>query len=200
MSAIFTTITFYITVVDIRRKRASSRNSRVRTPSAFKNFNHFLLYSLYYVTVDHMKLRELIQEIKIFLQDNTQLANADFFSGRLELTTDLIEGYAVIDRGNSRLVIQRPNHRWIIKIPIREKGIADNHTEFKYFKTNYRPIVQKAKCKLVNILEFPILIMEFVTPISSIPKPAWAAQIDNQQVGINRRGRIVSYDYAHLQR
>lgn len=148
-----------------------------------------------------MELRELIEDIKVFLYQNLHIPNSDYFHGKFAVFPgiELVDNYEVVGRGNTRLVIKRPNSNWVIKLPIREKGKEDNEMEYFLFKSGTRPAVQKAKCKLVYIKELPLLLMEFVIPIDS-DFPQWAFQVDNKQVGKNRNGRIVAYDYAWLQR
>lgn len=102
-------------------------------------------------------------------------------------------GLEWLDTGNSRAGYRRG--RWVYKVPINEKGTFDNWREAKkYARTKGRdPNGEYARCRL---LKNGWLVMEYVEPLHPRFCPRWADFIDCQQVGTNRHGGIVAYDYA----
>jgi len=140
-----------------------------------------------------MELRALLTQINIWLRTITDaqydevlreiipnhLRNNDFLTENWGTEMPEIDGYEIVGRGNTRLVIRRKGHNWILKIPVRAGGISDNCLEGKRYRINELPQVRKAKAN------DPVIQM-----------PAWAYHVDSEQVGINRRGQIVAFDYG----
>mgnify|MGYP003344102627 CR=1 FL=1 len=52
------------------------------------------------------------------------------------------------------------------------------------------------KCKIIEIRDIPILVMEYVKQLPYKDQPDWAAMIDGGQVGKNKKGNIVAFDYG----
>ncbi len=74
----------------------------------------------------------------------------------------------------------------------------ENENEAERYKSGYW-LKQHllAKCKLIYVGGIPVLVMEFVKQIPYKEMPDWADFIDCGQVGYNRRGNIVAYDYGN---
>lgn len=145
-----------------------------------------------------MTLRELLVNLKAFFKANPTNHNADYFQDQdIELPTTLDDGFEVVGRGCTRLVIRRPGHLWVWKIPLRPFGLYDNEREVRLFAANYWPHARKAKCKLYRVCGLPLVLMEWVnTDDVPDPLPAWVHHIESNQVGTNRRGELRAYDYA----
>ena len=157
-----------------------------------------------------MELRALLTQINIWLRTITDaqydevlreiipnhLRNNDFLTENWGTEMPEIDGYEIVGRGNTRLVIRRKGHNWVLKIPVRAGGISDNCLEGKRYRINELPQVRKAKAKCVTVCKLPIVIMEWVNIDPVIQMPAWAYHVDSEQVGINRRGQIVAFDYG----
>jgi hypothetical protein len=86
----------------------------------------------------------------------------------------------------------------VIKVPKNGWGLSDNDREYHTFKQygqkgNPATDIQYARCRL---LPNGWLMMERVAPVPFKHHPSWAGWIDDSQVGWNRQGRIVAYDYG----
>lgn len=101
--------------------------------------------------------------------------------------------WTYLGTGRNRAVYLLPGNRNVIKIPLNDEGVFQNEYEARSAKRDdwlYR--WQKARCRLI----FPCLIMEYVElgPFSDLPD--WSDYVDCQQVGKNRLGNFVAYDWA----
>lgn len=151
-----------------------------------------------------MTLRELLANLELFFSAHLDDPNADYFTALDQKIVPgdatLIDGYEVLNRGNTRLVIRRPNSLWVWKIPIRPKGLIDNPREVDLYQRNVYPDARKAKCKLYTVARLPLLVMEYLTieldyDVRRCLAP-WSSHIDSHQIGLNRRGELKAYDYA----
>lgn len=106
--------------------------------------------------------------------------------------------------GRNRAVYLLPGGKYVIKIPINALGLADNDEEhcFRHMKD---PWAKKervfARCRLIPGTF--LLVMEYVEDASyqeirnKLGKvPEWVGCIDSGQVGFNRQGKLVAYDYG----
>lgn len=110
----------------------------------------------------------------------------------VELYSLLFSKYnGVVNCGNRRVCFYT-DRGFVVKMPWRIKGELDNLIEAR----EYNKDKNFAKCKLVIIKEIPVLVMEEVYPVDSSNLPEWCKEIDSSQVGINRAGKLVAYDYA----
>lgn len=110
------------------------------------------------------------------------------------------KGYKYVDEGAFRVVLSKSN-KYVIKVPINEEGISCNLIEELMYK-GYNQEENLAQCEIFYFKGIPILKMEYVMhwvdagiPESKLPK--WANKIDHQQVGLNRSGKLVCYDYGN---
>ena len=96
--------------------------------------------------------------------------------------------------GGTRLVFS--SGRFVFKLPINDFGFSANNWEATRYKErhNHFPL---AKCRIIVVKNIPIIVMEFVKPVDEMDKPEWADFVDCQQVGRNRAGDIVAYDYGN---
>lgn len=116
-----------------------------------------------------------------------------------------------LNSGSTRRVYHL-NKNWVIKLPLNGDGILGNLVEYISYK---KYPVRRAKCKLKFIKGMPCLLMEKVDDIlptsyhnlsmttnqySKFLKslPAWVSNLhDGPQVGFNKDGKLVCYDYAY---
>lgn len=93
--------------------------------------------------------------------------------------------------GYSRVAYATKNH--VIKIPRTSNGVDCNRREYEAHKRDKRG--RLARCRL---WKGGVLVMEKVSCVAdkSAYLPSWARAFDGIQVGVNRKGRIVAYDYA----
>lgn len=92
--------------------------------------------------------------------------------------------------------------RLVVKLPKTLSGFSDNDWEgsvsnspISFNNPNY---VQYPRTRLAYWNKIPIVFMERITlnfdcSTTSLP---WVASVDCGQVGFNRRGRLVAYDYG----
>jgi hypothetical protein len=102
-----------------------------------------------------------------------------------------------LGEGRHRRVFKRGN--FVIKVPINDFGLASNFREAKTYQCTSEGWlfgIRYAACRLDKNENF--LIMEYV----NVKKydnslPSWVGYVDCQQVGYNRRGHLVAYDYGY---
>lgn len=101
-----------------------------------------------------------------------------------------------LGEGRHRSVYRRGNY--VIKIPMNSDGLGSNEREHRTYRSSsdgWLFGIRYARCR-IHISG--LLIMEYVEPIrynKSLPK--WVNVVDSQQVGYNRRGQLVCYDYGY---
>ena len=85
----------------------------------------------------------------------------------------------------------------VVKLPLYSDGCIDNDHEGSFFCDEY------ANTKLTYCNDIPILFMEYVkhANFDAIKDefgniPDWVYSIDCGQVGFNRKGKLVAYDYG----
>ena len=99
--------------------------------------------------------------------------------------------------GTGRHRVAFGNDRVVFKIPKNDNGFHDNAWEFRKYLKRTKDTLPLAKCRLIDIKNIPVLVMELVKPIPPKEKlPSWVDCVDCQQVGRNKNGDIVAYDYA----
>ncbi len=131
----------------------------------------------------------------------------------LELNNYLIsKGFKLLGFGTSRIVYVKNDI--VIKVPISFEHIRSNYLEAELYKasvkrkliSNFDPscFIYVAKCKPIELLGIPCLIMEKVLPISDEledeirDKYQWPTNCnDSAQVGFTSKGRLVCYDYGY---
>lgn len=92
----------------------------------------------------------------------------------------------------------RLNETTVWKFPLSADGCFDNLREAKVYQdTNgVDGEFRYAACSVFPLCGLAILEMEYVEPKWSTRLPKWTGWIDCQQVGYNRNGILVAYDYA----
>ncbi len=103
-------------------------------------------------------------------------------------------GYQRLGRGSQRCGYLSPNGKWVVKVPIDgESSEYANEFEAHCWKTRdyTKTPVRLARCRMCG----PLLVMEAVEVVDPTPCE-WAHWIDNHQVGLNRAGDFVAFDYA----
>ena len=124
-----------------------------------------------------------------------------------------------LGEGHSRTTFLLPSGKHVLKVP-RYGGYHSsdytescNQQEVELFKKGC-PAYKLARCRLIKIDNVPCIIMQAVKPIIGTERSEWELKpeyknkipewVDNfgrwdgLQVGVNRKGNYVAYDYAHL--
>jgi hypothetical protein len=104
--------------------------------------------------------------------------------------------YQLLGVGRNRVAFLLPSGKYVLKVPRNDAGVADNYHEARFGGTwNY------AKCKLVNLCGISCLIMEYLDyePIYEEYDllPDWTMSVDCCQVGYNRKGKLLAYDFGN---
>lgn len=109
--------------------------------------------------------------------------------------------------GRNRNVFKMPGG-YVVKLPSGMNGIADNDWEGSVsnseegtgFDVGY---VQYARTRMCYYKDIPIVFMEYVEYLNKEKivkrfgkEPEWCYSVDCGQVGINKRGRLVAFDYG----
>ena len=113
-----------------------------------------------------------------------------FYGGRTRNVFDLGKGY-------------------VVKIPCSPGGEGDNDWEGSIFNGEDRDDLcavqypDRKRLVYVGKYKIPILFMELVMPLTGDKiiklfgyEPDWVRSVDGGQVGVNKHGRLVAYDYG----
>lgn len=110
--------------------------------------------------------------------------------------------FELIGDGRNRRVFRHGNY--VIKLPLNNKGVDDNYHEASVWRKygHSRGYINYARCRLLG----GILVMQYVGYLGKLSDkdgyihlhniPEWAYAVDCWQVGYNRFGNIVAYDYG----
>lgn len=100
-----------------------------------------------------------------------------------------------IGEGYDRVVFNAGN--WVVKVPGSTWSYRANYVEESYgHRSCDNPCV--ATCRLFHIDGVPVLWMEKVVPVTKFTGlPKWCDGVDGYQVGYNRQGKLVAYDYGN---
>lgn len=127
----------------------------------------------------------------------------------LELYPEMIqprEGWKYLGTGGTRECYLLPSGN-VLKIPRCLAGADGNHKEALLWKKRHAPEEidgwydgwSFARCRIIPGTD--LLVMEYVEPyqsrgLLSYDLPKWCTRVDCAQVGFNRAGQLVAYDYA----
>ena len=131
---------------------------------------------------------------------------AQYSSDDINETKELHPNWEFLGCGRHRHAWRLPSGN-VIKIPKGGGGEYANEREARAWSLRHNreavePLMRTfefARCRLIP--DTSILVMEYVDPyenssIDYAALPLWAKQVDCQQVGHNRQGRLVAYDFA----
>lgn len=97
--------------------------------------------------------------------------------------------------------------KYVVKIPKNLAGFGDNDWEGSVSNSpeslGHDDYVQYPRTRLAYYKEVPIVFMEKVEPVTAKEivrrlgyEPDWVNSVDCGQVGFNRKGRLLAYDYG----
>ncbi len=110
-----------------------------------------------------------------------------------------------IGEGRNRRVYLLSSGKNVIKVPLNDDGISDNCIEDFRFRKHRNEWYPLARCRLLDYTQY-ILIMEYVAMIDyCVPGTwnemcklhSWIMSVDSGQVGYNRAGKLVAFDYGN---
>ena len=105
-------------------------------------------------------------------------------------------GFKVVGQGRHRRGMLFPSGKYILKVPINTEGQQANEEEAERYQTDYSE--KGARCRMIDYKGFPCLVMEAVKPnLYSSSDCPFLHEVDCGQVGMNRKGKIVAYDYSY---
>jgi hypothetical protein len=113
-------------------------------------------------------------------------------------------GLTHIGQGSGRAVYLSPSGMFVYKVPLHEFGLQANKREHQIYRHpeinhGYLSKDRVARCRLAPS---GVLVMELVRTVDSRGArlasnlPEWAYHVDSFQVGTNRAGQAVAYDYG----
>lgn len=151
-------------------------------------------------------LRALNQEHPESKQDFLAYIESVFGTGLLfDLYSKMIDKYGLPKIGTRRATYISKSI--VFKVPVDIEGFRENDWEGSLCAinpdSNYE--IPIAKSRLIFCDDIPVVAMEKVQPLflSQIKEkfgeiPAFVSWVDMGQVGLNRQGKLVAYDYADL--
>jgi hypothetical protein len=106
---------------------------------------------------------------------------------------ELHETHLYFGKGNERIVfIKYPDAEEVIKIPLKEAGLAANYREERLYQSVGKDGSEEyAKCRIED--DF-LLVMERLHYSEHLPE--WADFVDCQQVGVDKRGTFKVFDFG----
>jgi len=125
--------------------------------------------------------------------------NSVWYKRALKIEQNLFNnGWTYIGRGKNRRVWKLKNKNFVLKIAYTDSGIIANKNEHTFYRNSNR--INFAACRLIcdNILMMrAVSILDDSDFCQYKLIPSWAFNLnDGPQVGIDRNGMIVAYDYA----
>jgi hypothetical protein len=149
------------------------------------------------------ELKKTLAELKFDEEHALRLSKAD----RLKYFRTVLKS-RYIDSGRHRFVYSINGH-FVVKVPVLPLHSYINVAEWEKFRkrqkagTKWPLKAEPAKCRLVEVAETKLLIMERLFNVHTpdamrVPKhwPSWVYKIDCSQCGETSDGKIVAFDYG----
>lgn len=114
----------------------------------------------------------------------------------------LREKYTFLGLGRERIVFRLKSGNYVLKFPLGCSGERANDWEGSVITNKNKvglrkDIVITPKTRWVNYKGFVCVIMEYVNEeIEREEYPDWSGSVDDGQVGKNRDGKIVAFDFG----
>ena len=112
-------------------------------------------------------------------------------------------GLQLMGQGRHRRSYLSASGKYVYKFPINVHGENANKEETTIYAADSEG--NKARCRLIWVQSLPVVIMEVVTPWwldkrgqgqNGDRLPDWIWAYDGGQVGFNRKGKLVAWDYT----
>lgn len=170
-------------------------------------FKYYIVYSdhsgnIHYMVTELEECDNIENEIKVF-----PFIAIIFYYEKYNLCSNFHlniekfkERYEVIGLGQQRIVFKLSDD-YVIKLPLSPKGIVDNKNESNYKLNNPNSKIKTASCEMISIDGIECLKMESVEHWSALYTSSgelddWCLDVDCCQVGFNKKGDLVAYDFA----
>lgn len=113
-----------------------------------------------------------------------------------KLIFSLMDKYEFVGCGRNRMVFKLKSGNYVLKVPLNMAGGGDNYTECNK-KTDFGFPV--AKTRHVELEGFGCVVMEHIKHVSydECIMPGWVGYVDCGQVGFNKKGELVAYDFGY---
>lgn len=117
-----------------------------------------------------------------------------------QIIENLKSKYECLGVGRHRIVFKLKSSNYVIKFPLGCSGEADNDWEGSLV-TNKNSFmsdtnrVRTPKTKWINYKGFVCVIMEYLDE-NVTEKPEWAGKVDDGQIGTNKKGQILAFDFG----
>ena len=112
----------------------------------------------------------------------------------------------ILGSGRHRFCFTGNDDQYIIKVPKSYDGIIDNGIEAKTYRDYADKVLRNeydmsrphyAFCYIEKLWSVDLLIMErLIYPKREDALPEWTDFIDCMQVGYNKQGKLLAYDYG----
>lgn len=111
-------------------------------------------------------------------------------------------GYKLVGIGRNRAVFSKAGY--VVKVPINYNGIIDNEWEAAHCGNAREGCVQHARTRSAFLGGLQLCLMEFVEYATTEDiierighEPSWVWGVDCGQVGWNRKGKLVAFDFGY---
>ena len=113
-------------------------------------------------------------------------------------------GLVTIGQGSGRRVFLSPSGRFVFKVPLQEWGLRANQREHQIYRyPKMGPdYLNRKRCARCRLAPSGVLVMELVRTGNAVGArlaedlPDWALRVESYQVGTNRAGDQVAYDFG----
>lgn len=118
-----------------------------------------------------------------------------------EVINFLKEKYKCIGLGRNRIVFKLKSGNYVLKFPLGCAGEADNDWEGCVVSNKHKDTDQMKtpKTKWIRYKGFICVIMEYIekTELPYSELPSWCGYTDDKQVGFNKDGILLVYDFGY---
>lgn len=116
-----------------------------------------------------------------------------------KIINELKDQYECIGLGRNRIVFKMRSGNYVLKFPLGCNGESDNDWEGSVVTNKNHDLndgsVITPKTRWLSYKGFICVLMEYID--ENIDEyPEWSASVDCQQVGVNKKGQILAFDFG----
>lgn len=111
---------------------------------------------------------------------------------------NLKNNYEVLGIGRNRIVFKLKSGNYVLKFPLSNNGETDNDWEGSVCIDNEdNEEIQYPRTKWILYKGFVCVVMDMIKQKEELSNlPDWVDSVDCQQVGFNRKNRLVAFDFG----